>query len=512
MLRKCRVLRTNIDSTLNTLQKQAQDRATNGESLLVMGAAGTGKSHVTRAIRAGLIKNNKYVACCAPFGVAACNVDGFTIHSTFGIGVDDLENYRKIQATAPGSTASTDLRRKITRASYSSRGALWDSMDTLMLDEISTCDSSTFEVLDYIAKIVKQNDKPFGGIQVIGIGDFLQLPPVNGHWAFHSDSYREVFGTSVIQLNEVLRQDDAAFLDTLNVIRILHPRDKLSRMIAIEQLKSTCRTTDPVPVDAVRLVPLRVMANRYNAKRLSELMTPLFNYHAYDTVTYIDESMAENINISNLTAMQSQEIESSLLQLLETCRLTPELSLRKGCRVMNLVNRPLREDITNKSSSESIVNGHTGVVVAFRIPKDHETNDFYREWAAHRREDGLDAMVPVVRWDHNKEKTLVLPTEVIVGSSYVTHARCRSRLQFPIGLAWAITAHKCQGMTIQGNVSVSLRSTFAPGQGYVSLSRGKSGNNTYIDGLENVTEGLCASPEALRYLGYPIPEVFSNFG
>eukprot|EP01059_Diplonema_ambulator_P035592 TRINITY_DN8438_c0_g1_i1.p1 TRINITY_DN8438_c0_g1~~TRINITY_DN8438_c0_g1_i1.p1 ORF type:complete len:543 (+),score=153.38 TRINITY_DN8438_c0_g1_i1:74-1630(+) len=493
-----------ITKGLNELQMAAYRKVQCGGNLLLMGAAGTGKSHVTRAMRAGMLASGRNVACCAPFGVAACNVDGFTIHSTFGINVNDFSTYSNLpdQDTPTGRK----LRDKIAKNSWRHRKKLWEVLDTLFIDEISTCDKNTITILDHMGRLFKEVNEPFGGIQVVAVGDFLQLPPVNGAWAFESPVFNEIFNdSSVIQLHEVIRQNtDTEYTETLNFIRTLHPDDRTAIMYAKELLKQTCHVELEPPADSTRLVPLTRMALAHNSKQLAALNHPEFIYTAFDSEKpRLDLDMATMFKNMTGESVKRKKDDAHVVQALDAMlnrgRIDAELVLKKGARVMHLFNNA--KGILNKNSSEKVVNGHTGVVVGFdRPPSSQETAD-YRLWAAKRRELRLPVEIPVVRWDHSDFKSYVQPIKWSVGDIWNTHCYVKDRIQLPLALCWAITAHKCQGMTVEGKVSVSLASSFAPGQGYVSLSRSKSGSVTYVDGINSSNKGFSASPAALNYLG-----------
>ena len=494
------------ERNLNRCQDEALRRVENGENILLIGAAGTGKSHVTRLMREMRILDGREVAAAAPFGVAAVNIDGFTLHSTFGIDVQDATLLNKF---VPGSESFNQIRERITRTSYKKRKALWETIDTLFIDEISTCDAEIFSLLDYIAKVVKQNDLPFGGIQVVAVGDFLQLPPISGDWAFNSPEFREIFspgGSNIVQLLDVVRQSkDVEYLEVLNLIRTLHPDDHLGQEFARTLLQNVCRSpesTSELPKNCVRVVPLRKMAERYNQKMMTTLDdAKASHYIAYDSQVMVDQSLRDVHKVNDMGKGRSKaELDTLLSGLLNShCRVEQHIELRTGARVMQLSNTDARSvGGKNRTSHEKVVNGHTGTVLGFKPPK-HITEE-YEQWALLRKKDGMPTDLPLVKWDHNGKSTVVYPTLLTVGDFWTTDCHIKRRLQLPLGPAWAITAHKCQGMTLTGNVSVSLKGAFAPGQGYVALSRSESGAKTYVDGVSSSMRGLTASQEALAYL------------
>ena len=498
---------------LNERQTESFHIADRGASLLLIGAAGTGKSEVTRRIREGRILSGCAVAACAPFGVAACNVNGFTIHSTFSISTHDLS---QLETLEPGTDTWDKLREKIATQSYKDRKELWQTMNTLVIDEISTCNSTTFAILDYMAKLFRRNDKPFGGIQVVAVGDFLQLPPVEGDWAFNCQEFEDLFGSDgakCVELTEVVRQaDDPDFMELLHVIRNLDPDkdETVEHYFVKELLQRTCsviESSEKLPPDCVRIVPLRAMAEKYNLTRMQSLDAKTSNmYISYDSNMRIDTALSSSflgssVNASKTSARELLNIDKILDDMLGHSKAETVLELRKGARVMQLSNVTHTNLASNADSGKQVVNGHTGTVVDFvnssELTKMSQHTDM---WTRLRKRDNMPSKLPLVKWDHSRQSSIVQPGMTQVGDVYNTKCRIKKRLQLPLAPAWAITAHKCQGMTLEGNVSVSMKHSFAPGQCYVALSRSKLGKATYIDGLQDSIRGLYASREALDFL------------
>ncbi|KAJ9461609.1 hypothetical protein DIPPA_61635 [Diplonema papillatum] len=496
--RKVRVVEK-LSRGLNEKQRSAFATAGSGEHLLLMGAAGTGKSHATRVIRHERIFAGQSVAICAPFGVAACNVSGYTMHSTFALDSRPLDIMRN---TLPDSKLYKDARNMLVKRSLKQRKQLWKQIDTLLIDEISTCDATTFDLLDFMARTIKQRDVPFGGVQVIAVGDFLQLPPVEGDWVFKSEKFRELFNSgNTVQLDDVLRQNDTEFLETLNFIRTLHPDHALGRELAKQLIHKTCVTGKEAPADAVKLVPLRNMAVSWNKKCLAALPTEPQAFHAYDSSPRLDPELSSAGGGARLKKSDMPALDQRLTKLLQHSRFDAEVCIKKGARVMHLQNTH-RSFGKNASSVEAIVNGHTGVVTGFDVPPEAQRSQDYENWAELRRSEKLGTEVPIVRWDHSRCSSFVLPVMSNVGDAWLTLGYVKDRIQLPLALAWAITAHKCQGMTLPGNVSVSINRTFAHGQAYVALSRSQSGEKTFVSGVDDVTrDGFSADVDALEYLG-----------
>lgn len=492
------------------------NRASSGDSLLILGAAGTGKSYTIKAIESRLRMERRQVITCAPFGVAACNVNGFTVHSTFGLKVPDMHAWNML----PAGRARDKVREKLLRASARERRKLWESVGTIIIDEISTLDAATYELIDYFARRIRDNEEPCGGLQVLAVGDFLQLPPVNGRWVFESEQFLKHFdGDRCTKLLDVLRQDDPNYLQALQTLRTVDNSTQLN--LAKDMIQRSCFVPNPqresttkmrakaIAADqAVRLVPLRRMAEEWNRARLNTL--PKAGGHVFssiDTPVYLDKEMA---SIAPGEAIRP-DIETALSEMLSHSRLSQEVAVRVGARVMMLHNTTI--GVASGNSGRAVVNGHTGVVVGFmsldEAARTHtsgnsnlekKTSDAVNTWASrNNQEDGV--VVPVVQWDHmaRAPPRPVMPVEDQVGNVMETGGYCRSRTQIPLTLAWAITTHKCQGMTLPGAVSVDLNNSWERGQAYVALSRSKAGKNTAVYGLRTADASMTANCDALKF-------------
>lgn len=502
-------------SFLTDEQLHICNRASTGDSLLILGAAGTGKSHTIRAIESRLRMERRQVVTCAPFGVAACNINGFTVHSTFGLKVGDMQAWNML----PAGRHKDKVREKLLRGSARERRKLWESVGTFIVDEVSTLDAATYELIDYIAKRIRGNEDPCGGLQVLAVGDFLQLPPVKGRWVFQSEQFLKHFdGDRCTRLVDVLRQDDPQYLQALQTLRTVDNSAQLN--LAKDMIERSCFVPDPkkeltakgrakaVSADqAVRLVPLRRMAAEWNGARLKTL--PAAGGHVFssiDTPTYFNQELA---SLAPGEALRP-DVDTALSEMLSHSRLSQEVAVRVGARVMMLQNTTVSM-AQSKGSGHAVVNGHTGVVVGFMSLDDaargtsdsnpaSKTSDAVNIWAARNNQE-KGVVVPLVQWDHmaRAPPRPVMPVVDQVGNSIDTGGYCRSRTQIPLTLAWAITTHKCQGMTLPGAVSVDLNGSWERGQAYVALSRAKSGKNTAVYGLRNAKDSMTANSDALEF-------------
>jgi ATP-dependent DNA helicase PIF1 len=394
-------------------QKAIMDAAADGQSLFYTGAAGTGKSEVMHYIYSAAVKRfGKYaVFITASTGIAAVNVGGCTVHSFAGIGLGKEPIDKLIKTVIDNRMAK---RR-------------WLRCKMLIIDEISMISSELFDKLDSVARHVrKQPDTPFGGIQVVLCGDFLQLPPVpdrgeTTHMCFQSSAWSKLVGDRMFILTRIFRQVDRAFTDALSDIRMGKMSD------ATLTLLSKCRRPLPVldGIEPTTLYPLNADVESINSGRLAKLPSVEYMFQSDDWEAKLNSG--------------------HLGQLQRNCPAVAQLTLKRDAQVILVYNLDV---------PAGLANGTRGVVTGF---KTCETAHEY----------------PVVRFTNGKSRVCTPQDwKLVVGDDMVA-----TRRQVPLRLAWALTIHKSQGMTID-RLNVSLGTVFEVGQAYVALSRARS-----LDGL-----------------------------
>jgi ATP-dependent DNA helicase PIF1 len=380
------------------------------EPLFLTGRAGTGKSTLLNYFRKTTVK--KYVVL-APTGLAALQVGGNTIHSFFGFPLRALiKNDPEIRAWGKGHPRLNILHK----------------MDTLIIDEVSMVRADLMDAIDQALRLNMSNQVPFGGKQLILIGDIFQLPPVlttqeNNLYAeedpyynpyfFSSDSFRAC-RPRIIELKKIYRQQDDDFIFLLNRVRMgIATHDDLS------ELNKRYVSGEPAEDDfAITLSSVNAIADTINLKRLMDLTSPSFLYKS--------------------------TVEGTFHERLYPA--PPLLKLKAGAQVMMVKNDPQGRWV-NGSIGKIVQLTALGVMVKFA--------------------DGTIHKVEPVTWE-NKIYTWERSTNSITFEVQGTYA------QYPIRLAWAITIHKSQGLTFEKVIIDIGKGAFAHGQLYVALSRCKT--------------------------------------
>lgn len=368
------------------------------QNVFLTGKAGTGKSTLLRHFRATTNKNHAVVA---PTGIAAINVQGQTIHSFFGF---------RIGVTLGSVRPVSYEKLKVIR-----------NLETLIIDEISMVRADLLDCIDKALRINRRNTLPFGGVQVIAIGDPYQLPPVvtaseekfiqrtyGAPHFFNAMSYKTSNFTTR-ELTKVYRQSDGVFIDILNAIRTGDHSES-----HINQLNSLTRSNRPTD-SSIKLVTTNNMAQMINQSQLDLIQSEAAHYSAQVSGNFSEKAAPTAI----------------------------DLYLKEGARVMLL----------NNDREGRWVNGDVGLIIG--LSKSSVKVKF---------EDGTYEDVEPNIWENiqfefDEETQKIEP--VIVGKF----------VQLPVKLAWAVTIHKSQGKTYE-YVHIDFGSgTFAPGQAYVALSR-----------------------------------------
>lgn len=399
---------------LNPLFKRAlhlMDKS--DKNIFITGRAGTGKSTLLDYFRS---ITKKKIVVLAPTGVAAVNVEGQTIHSFFRFKPDvTVEQIRK------GAQKQTKKEK------------IYKNLDALVIDEISMVRADLLDCVDEFLRLHGKVPKaPFGGIQMILIGDLYQLPPVvvgKERQIFRSHYKSEYFFDArvfedvemeYLELEKIYRQTDETFIHLLNGIRNKTIGDE-----EIEQINSRYFDDENgLPGDVIYLTTTNKMADERNESKLNAIKGRLFTFEG-EIKGEFDEKYFPTEKL---------------------------LKLKKEAQVMLL----------NNDSEGRWINGSIATVC--RISRNH----FSVRLASGRVEEVTPFTWNIYRFSWN-EKTRSVDSEVV-----------GSFTQCPVKLAWAITIHKSQGKTFD-NVAIDFgRGTFSPGQAYVALSRCRSFNGLFL--------------------------------
>ena len=420
-------------------QLAALARINEGRNVFLTGPAGTGKSSVTvEAIRRRI--GDRSLKVCATTGVAALNlrdklattfgqhVDTSTIYRWSGIGLgpkegQDFGDYMRYMRSKGRSFDGTKRRLNGTR--------------TLIIDEVSMLPGRTLEFVDYVCRELRGDPRPFGGIQVIAVGDFLQLPPVSKtgkyDWAFLSPVWQEL-DFSNVTLRKVHRQDDPEFISILNQFR-----EGTITKDGAEILKK--RVAMFPKAEILRLFTHNAQVDKWNTYQLGTLPGDETEFAAHG------DGPGEEVDW-----LQKNLVTPTVLRL------------KRNARVMVTANLPSENGDTLEAA-----NGDMGMVTAWQEGQ-----------ILVRLDSGKVIVIKPHVWDFD-------PTREDGDSGKFT--------QFPLRLAWAATIHKSQGLTLDAAL-IDIRAAREPGQAYVAVSRVRSLAGLH---LKDWFVGLWVSNEAKEF-------------
>lgn len=408
-------------------QKDALEILKLGHNVLLTGFAGSGKSYLLEEFANWARENNKNVVMTATTGIAATNINGKTIHNYSNLGVKDkldLENEERINSLA--NNMKLPYKNSIINT------------DILVIDEISMLHDYQLNAVDKIIRIIRKNNSPFGGLQVILSGDFFQLPPIakfneQTNFITRSDSCKNG-NFKVCYLEEYWRQDKNDQLGTiLNAIR--SNKLKLEQYTLLKQRVGAVLSKQ----NTTKLCCTNKEADDENNQQLAKITTDTKSYH-----------WIESGDLKELAELK-KDCKNKIVEILE---------LKIGAQVIFVKNN-LRLGYSN---------GTTGKIIDF------DNNDY-----------------PTIELNNGKILNSVQPDDFYREDEQGN--RLATIKQIPLKLAWAITIHKSQGMTLD-NATVVLTKAFTAGQGYVALSRVRGINDLSLIGLDNRI-ALTVSPEAL---------------
>lgn len=410
--------------------------AITGSNVFFTGAGGSGKSVVFRVIADNMkrLHGEANVAVTAPTGVAAVNIGGCTINAFAGIG--------------GGHGTVHQLLKMIERSPHVLTA--WKTLKVIMIDEMGMVSGELLRKLEMLARILKKKKEPFGGVQVVACGDVFQLPPVSKHtrssYFFEVPTWGQL-NMKVFTLKTCHRQEgDEGFIDILNQLRVGVVPENFPSFIQQHHVDTKPLVDDANTPTPTRLVCTNAEAYSWNERELEKLDGEVYSFKAED----------------------EWKGESDSRMLREMNGVVPcELKLKRGAQVILLRN----VDVV-----KGLANGSTGVVVGWQ-----------------KRRSPNCPLVPVVKFENGV--TLPIHQEKFTQGR---GASVFSRIQFPLKLAWALTIHKCQGMSISRCI-INVSKAFEYGQVYVAFSRCRSSDGLWIEG-EVPLRMVHAHPKCLEFM------------
>jgi len=389
-------------------QEEALDILKMGHNVFLTGQAGSGKTYLLNQYISYLKQLNIGVAVTASTGISATHMEGRTIHSWAGIGIKDFMTHKELRDL---------LKKKKLRERF-------QKTNVLIIDEISMLHSYRLDLVETVARMMKGNFEPFGGIQIVLCGDFFQLPPVTregnpaDYFAFKSSSW-DGMDMQVCYLETQYRQTDKEYRAVLNEIR----------------------------TDAVHQGTIETLRKRYQATFDGRKITKLYTHNS-------DVDAINDYELSRLSSepkhfyMQSKGVERLVKELKRNCLAPEDLVLKEKAVVIFVKN----------NFDRGYVNGTMGMVEGF---------DEYGNPVVKTNKGNVITALPE-SWRFEEDGRVVAEIS-----------------QVPLRLAWAITVHKSQGMSLDA-AEVDLSKTFEPGMGYVALSRIRELRGLRLMGLNDL--------------------------
>lgn len=406
------------------LQLEAFNSMLNGENIFLTGPGGTGKTYILNEFinyyKTNISNNNNELIVTSTTGCSASLLNGVTINSWGSIGLgNEFVDYY------------IDNILK-----FKEKKNKWLNVKILIIDEISMLSPELFEKLNIIAKKIRKNNKIFGGIQIILSGDFCQLPNINSkYFCFESFIWNKVINKTYY-FKEILRQNDNKFMNILNEIRLGNISEKNKKILNTRLCKKLI--IDENGILPTILYSKKIDVNNYNEKKLLELINN-GNLHNNFNCEYIypkNQSEYHNEILKNYIDKNNNIFNNIILSINSQIMITKNYKLDDGTQLFN---------------------GQRGVVIDF----DKSTN------------------LPIIKFRNG----LIRKIDYFDWTFELNDSTKITKKQLPIILAWAITIHKAQGLTLDYVFTDVGDSIFEYGQTYVVLSRVKSLDSLFIKNI-----------------------------
>jgi ATP-dependent DNA helicase PIF1 len=392
------------------------------KNIFLTGPGGSGKSFmIKKLIIDGDIKSS--IDLTSTTGVSAVNIGGRTVHSFSGIGVVHYDS------------TIEEIVKKVKRSSKGEAVKRIIECSILVIDEVSMLSAFYFETLDKVFQVIRNTEEPFGGIQVIMTGDFLQIPPVNGEFCFNSETWKNL-KLHTMYLTQLYRFTDQKYSEMLG--RIREAKHTAEDNVELFKRFFAYKNTD---LDCLKIQPTYLYSKKVDVSEKN------------------NEELEKNLNVLVKVEANDNYNDKKELDILEL--LAPKyLYLKKGAQVMLTVN---------ESINDKLCNGSRGVIL------DCNQNEIEVEFL-----DGKQIKFPKHAFEHKEGDKLI-----------------SCRFQFPFILAFALTCHKIQGATLDCAIIDIGHTIFEASQAYVALSRVKSLDGLFIKAYR--PSSIFANEDALNF-------------
>ncbi len=395
-----------------------------GKNIFLTGPGGVGKTAVLKAFR---LNSQIPVIATSMTGTSALLLQGTTLHSYLGIGL--------------GKGSVSKLVDKILTQKWLTNR--WQKIECLVIDEISMMHPDLFDKLEEVARIVRVNNNPFGGIQLVLSGDFLQLPCIGTmNFCFEAKTWQKCV-TNVVYLDEIIRQCDIGFQNCLNQIRLGNVSSSVRSLL---NSRVRAKLNNDYGIIPTKLYATNQNVRRENTKELDKLALLGHEFFEYQ------------MDIEGDTSIKKEYL---VRKLLKYCPVSQYLELCVGAQVMLVKNIDL---------ASGLANGSRGIIMRFTG-------------------EGL----PIVKFLNGQEQTIGF-------EMWELDDRDKKKVlkvyQIPLRVAYAISIHKSQGCSLD-YTEIDLSNIFEYGQAYVALSRVKSISGLSIRGIDYSC--IQADPVAVKY-------------
>ena len=417
---------------LTEKQQYAFNSMKSGKNLFLTGPGGSGKSFLLKYFidwyRSEKETEKEKIYVTSTTGLSSILIDGITINRYSGIGIGDRDveyYYKKIIKMG-------NLRKR------------WNETALLIIDEISMMEADTFDKLEILSRKIRKNDEPFGGIQLIVSGDFLQLPPVKStEFCFESISWDMVID-STFYFDKIIRQNDPILQNILNDVRIGNITPTVKEVLNSVLNKELTNENGIIPT---LLFSKKNMVIKHNNEELQKLINDGNENYSYTSYYEFSKNIKD----------ESKEFYTELIN--SQYNVEDIVICAKNSQVMLTINMP----------EEGLANGSRGIIISF-------SKDKY----------------PIVMFLNGKTMEIKPHSYTIDENKDIV-----TKVQIPLILSWAITIHKAQGMTLEFLRTDIGNSIFEYGQAYVVLSRIKDLNGLSLINIDY--SKIKAHPKIISY-------------